>query len=671
MTVISSAGRLLDVAEPWYPAVSYGSVRLYDGFNQDYATLYRTQPNVRTCVEFLARNIAQLGLHVYERMNDTDRKRLVDHPLARLLAQPLPAAYKLTTYRMIEALVGDLGVYFNAYWLKIAPDASHPVGLLRLPPALVSVKGGLAPSGYELNLGAQPVALAAEAVVHFRGYNPESAVTGLSPLETLRRVLAEEHAAGEYREGFWQGSARIGGFVKRPKGAGKWSDTARERFRAEFEALYTGKAGSGRTAILEEDMEWEAGTFNAQESEYMAGRKLAREECARAYHIPLPMVGILDNATFSNITEQHKNLYQDTLGPWCTMIEQDVMLQLLPEFGEPGRVYVEFNIAEKLAGSFEEQAAVLQTAVGRPWMAPDEARGRLNLPSMGGQAAELGVPMNLLVGDEAVQANQGQITDPAPAAAGGAGDDPGGRGSEASGADAVGLGQGVKARRRVDATLAETRREHERQWAAVLERTFRRQQAAVVSQIPKGEKAGRVLMVDQIWDQKRWDRELQADLFRLNGATALVWARWLAKMLAFEVDEARMQAWLSEHSLVQAQRINGATREQLAAALAGEDARGLAEELFGLAIGVRALEIAVTAVTAAASFGSNEAALQGGLKMKTWKVNSTNPRELHATMNGETVPVRERFSNGQMWPGDPAGGADNCAGCQCSVIFKR
>jgi len=83
---------------------------------------------------------------------------------------------------------------------------------------------------------------------------------------------------------------------------------------AEFEALYAGEDNSGKTAVLEEGMTWKQASFSARDSEYLAGRKLTREECARAYHIPLPMVGILDHATFSNIKEQHKNLYQDCLG---------------------------------------------------------------------------------------------------------------------------------------------------------------------------------------------------------------------------------------------------------------------------------------------------------------------------------------------------------------------
>ena len=45
--------------------------------------------------------------------------------------------------------------------------------------------------------------------------------------------------------------------------------------------------------------------------------------------------------------------------------------------------------------------------------------------------------------------------------------------------------------------------------------------------------------------------------------------------------------------------------------------------------------------------------------------------DAHAAMNGEKADVRARFSNGMMWPGDPAGGADNNAGCMCSVRFGR
>ena len=101
------------------------------------------------------------------------------------------------------------------------------MGLLRVPAPYVITKGGLMPTGYEVTIGGKLLKVAPEAMVHFRGYNAESAILGLSPLETLRRVLAEEHAAGDYRESFWANAARMGGIIERPADSPAWSQTAR------------------------------------------------------------------------------------------------------------------------------------------------------------------------------------------------------------------------------------------------------------------------------------------------------------------------------------------------------------------------------------------------------------------------------------------------------------
>ena len=64
------------------------------------------------------------------------------------------------------------------------------------------------------------------------------------------------------------------------------------------------------------------------------------------------------------------------------MIEQELERQLLIEATDQDDVYFEFNIAEKLKGSFEEQASGLALSIGRPIMTANEGRARLNLPSI-------------------------------------------------------------------------------------------------------------------------------------------------------------------------------------------------------------------------------------------------------------------------------------------------
>lgn len=354
-------------------------------YSMDYAQIWRTQPAVRTVVTFLARNIAQLGLPMYQRNDDADRKRLQDHPLAMLLRQPNPST---TRYRFINALVHDFAIYDTAYWLKTKIDGSTN-GLLRLPPELVTPKGGdwTTPERFEFSGTKGHVSFDADEVVYFRGYNTLEDV-GVSPLEALRQILLEDRASSQMREQLMRNGARVSGYLKRPpsKEAGEWSKEARDRFRKQWQQQYVGNgAQAGGTPILEDGMEFIAASQTAKDLQYVESRKLTREEVAAAYFIPPPMVGILDHATFSNITEQHKMLYQDCLGPWLTMIQDEIALQLIPDFeSKPHNFYVEFNLREKLTGSFEERADAIQKTVGGPTMTINEARALDNRPPVEG-----------------------------------------------------------------------------------------------------------------------------------------------------------------------------------------------------------------------------------------------------------------------------------------------
>lgn len=389
-----SEGKVVELYKPTGGG-AFAPVQLSDSISQTYAALWKSQPHVRTVVGFLARNIAQLGLHVYKRVSDVDRERVLDHPLALLLSRPNP---RTTPYRFIEALVSDMAIYDNAFVLKVRPK-DQSAGLVRLDPSQVQLVGTnpFVPDGFKV----AKTVFKPEDVIHLHGYSAIDARVGVSPLETLRTRLAEEYQATLYREQLWRNGARLSGYLQRPADAPAWSGTAKERFRSQWQSQYSGDGSRvGGTPILEDGMTYVPAAVNPRDAQYVEARKLTREEVTAAYHVPLTLVGILDNATYSNMAEQHKMMYQDTLGPWLTMIEQEFALQLVPDFGDTEDLYVEFNLAEKLKGSFEEQALQLSTSVGAPWMTRNEARGRLNLPQIEG-GDELITPMNVTEGGQA------------------------------------------------------------------------------------------------------------------------------------------------------------------------------------------------------------------------------------------------------------------------------
>lgn len=462
----------LSPPQPTWSTSSPGSLALY-GLNQAYADIYRTQPNVRICIDFLARNIAHVAFQVFRRVSDTDRVRLVDHDLARWLNHPNPGT---TRYRLFEDLVTDLGIYDRAFWVKVRyvdQDRRAAIGLVRLPPAEMAVEGELLPTGFVWTTAdGRTKPFAPSEIVHFSGYQ-----RGISPLETLRRILAEEQAAGEYREHFWRRGARVPGVVTRPKEQKRYTTPQATEWREGWRAAYGGASGED-VVLLQEGETFQQTTQSAKDSEYTVGGKLRREICAAEYHIPQPFVGILDHATFSNIREQHKNLYQDCLGPRFEHLREEIHRQLLVECDDQRDVYGEFNIAGKMAGSFEEQAQALQLATGRPYQTVNESRAKVNLPRIDNLEFDTVAPQQ--GGPSDATAHPTRALPPAPARPDDEEDD--------DEADA-------------------------RTIAPVVLHAARLRQQAQLGKVPVTERASAFFA-----DLERWNRELTADLTPLLGA---------------------------------------------------------------------------------------------------------------------------------------------------------
>ena len=404
MSFVVTAGQIEAVqrAPYTYRSAPATSINLFSTFTQTYQELWRSQPALRTVVDFLARNVAQLGLDAFQKLSPTDRVKLLDHPVAQLLERPWPGT-KWTKYRLLNTLMHDLCIYDSAYILKIRAGEGGPTrALLPMPAHMVAPTGDnmFLPDGYVISGNRGNIEVDAADVVHVHGYNGIDPRQGVSPIETLRQILAEEYSATAYREQLWRNGARVAGFITRPKDAPKWSDAARNRFESSWKSLYSGDNSSGGTPLLEDGMSFVSSGVTPKDAQYVESRKLTREEVAVAYHVSPVMIGLMDGATFSNVTELHKMLYQDTLAPYLTQIAQDLENQLLEDVDPSaagGSIYLEFNLAEKMRGSFTEQASAMQSAVGGPWMTRTEARAAFNLPHID-DADELIVPLNVTTG---------------------------------------------------------------------------------------------------------------------------------------------------------------------------------------------------------------------------------------------------------------------------------
>lgn len=609
-------------------------------YRAEVERFWREQPNVRKVVDFIARSVASIPLHTFERVSDDERRRVTMHPLPTLLGAPRPG---VGPFRFWHAVLSDSLLYDKFCVIKAPTNAG--MELIHVPSwrlnfkvdelrRVVAIRYWI---GDQLALRnddqrEQWVDIPLEAAVYDYGYAPASA--GLSPLHTLSTVLKETSDAIAYRDKVWANGPRVPAYVHRPHEAPEWDEGARTRFMTGLRDYRMNQSRAGGWPLFEDGMELRTvDLVTSKDMLDLEGRKLAGEEVATSYHIAPELIGIRPG-NFSNLRELRQTLYRDALGPYIDAWTQAINTQLVPDLAGTRRLYVDPHLDAKLRGSFEEQATTATTLVGAPVMTRNEYRARNNMPPIEG-GDELVTPMNVTEGGLANPRDTGEQNRV-----------PGGPEREEP-----------KAAPRSKATPADSDLDKH---ARVVKRFFERQGRDVLKRIEAGDA--------EWWDGERWDGELADVLLSLHLTTSSAAGRAELSRLGLdtdEYDEPRTIAFLREAARLSAGSINASTQESVAAARDDEDADpATVFENEG-----RPAEIAMTVATFAAGFGTVEAVRQrgGGGATKTWRVNSSNPRASHKRLNGETVDLDDDFSNGLPWPGAMGSDADESAGCRCSI----
>lgn len=650
------------LSEPYEPFISTGGIPVMDpGSPLNYWTrtdverFWRSQPNLRKVVGFVARNVASIPLHTHERVSDSERRRITDHILPKTLSRPQP---RVGSYRFWESVLSD-GLLYDRWAVLKDWQADGSLHLVQLPSwrlyfatdpfrrvSAAAFWVGDTSDLEEAEDGWLPLDL--DSLIFDHGYAPRSA--GLSPVETLKDILDESAEAVQYRRDVWKNGGRASQYIKRPMEA-TWTGEQRDRFAAGLRKFLNGGSDSGGMMLLEDGME--AGALPhplSKDVNDLAGRELSAAEVSSAFYVAPELIGIREG-NFSNVDAFRQSLYRDSLGPYITAWEQAVNIGLTDELAGNRNLYVEANVESKLRGSFLEQAAVAQSTVGAPSMTRNEYRALMNQPPIEG-GDELVVPLNVLVGGQASPRDSGS------------------QNQTASNSRASSEAKDSSSRRSVKVGPPAN---HDKKAEQVLAAFFRRQSSAVRSRIGAGS--------DDWWDSDRWNDELSADVTGLYLLTATAAGKATLEGLGIspdEYDEPRTLAFLKKSARISAESINKATQaaveDALQVDLDAEDAPSPLDavgHVFDVAEDSRAIEAAVTVTAFAAGFGSVEAARQRSSgATKTWRTNSGNPRASHAAMNGETVPIDDTFSNGLEYPGGIGAGADEVAGCMCSVTIR-
>jgi HK97 family phage portal protein len=363
------------------------SIALVGNKHATYEALYRTQPWIRASVDRVTNGIGRLPWASFvDAEQEGERSRQRTGPLAELLESPFERG---TATHLKQAIVKNLMLHENMIAVKVRPGIGRPPSEL-LPSSFMFweiIPGETRRIDWYVfhgEIAGKParIPFRPEEVVHFHNWGTGRGLYGDARMEALRTTLIQEDAAQRAIIAGFENGLRFSGAYSID---GTYKDKAtRDRVLEQLREVYGSVDQMFKVMLLEGGAKWQEMSSNFVDADLVNLRKMDREEVAAVMNVPQPSIGILDHATYSNITEQHLMESQDTWQPWTTLIEETLQEHLVkPEPTMRGQ-YVEFNYKETLKGDPNKEIEAGVKAVGGPYMTVNEFRATQNMSPIEG-----------------------------------------------------------------------------------------------------------------------------------------------------------------------------------------------------------------------------------------------------------------------------------------------
>ncbi len=651
---------------------------------------YRAHGVIYSCVRRLSDASASVPWVAKERTDDGE-ELVTEQPVNALMARPNP---RWSWQDLMQVLCIDLNLGGNGYWLLLWEGDTHELWRLRPDWVTPILDEKLFVSGYQWTVGQKKVVLPARdeargmAVIHFRFIDPGSDVLGLSPLQAVSRVVDTDNAAIDWNYAALQNQARPPGALSAPD---TLDDAQYARLKEQIAEQMSGPKNARIPLLLEGGLEWQQHGFNPTEMDFLKGREVNAIEICEAFGVRPEWLGRIPGK-FENVRQARRITWEDTIIPYLVDIKGTMNLQLAPILGE--NLLFDYDLSRTPAvlearGELVKQAKVLW-GMGVPFNQVNEQLGLGFEPVPGGDMGYLPAMLLPIEGTDGEESQQAVAALPA---------------AKPRPALAAGTAPRAFPRPRVPAGSRvlnlDTEERKERYWRAFERQRLRWERGArlkikerfaaelkvLLEQLEAGVHDLSMAIEDQL---PAWDQLLSAvwqgvfEQFGAETAEALgmevkrgappsslrtVWDPWPEEAQNFVAQS------VGEHITEISETTKLAVRKEIAEGLAAlEDTPKIAKRLQGLYEGFgrnRSYVIARTEVGGAANYGTHQAAEQSGVvETHTW-VSSRDDRvrDSHAAIDGETVPLKERYSNGLLFPSDPAGAAADVVNCRCVEVF--
>jgi len=334
------------------------------------------EPAIRqACIDAYAQTIAAMDLELSQETGDGGHEDVEDGPVVALLAKP--NTYQ-TRSDFILNLIWNLFEWGNAYAVFERQGAT-PVGMHLMASRYTTPYVDAQSKAIYYALGGNPLVpeginylVPQRDVLHVRLHCPVHPLIGVSPIRAAALAMAANVAITTQQAAFFSQMARPSGVLSTEATLTRQQI---DMLRAAWEAQSVG-LNAGGVPILSNGLKWQALGINSQDSEIAAAFNMTVEDVARAFRVPLPLVGSPVGATYNNV-EQLIALWMSTgLGFVLEHIENAYEAA----FEIPSDQQIEFDTDTLARTYFKGRVEALTKGISGGLYSPNEAREREGLP---------------------------------------------------------------------------------------------------------------------------------------------------------------------------------------------------------------------------------------------------------------------------------------------------
>jgi HK97 family phage portal protein len=287
-----------------------------------------------SAVSLISDTISTLPCGAYLRIGATRRPL---NPRPMWLDQP--DVDLSTRAAFFQQVFSSLLVHGNSYTRVFRDAQGQVVNLVNLNPEKVEVersKIGRKIFKYE----GENRQLTTDDVIHIVDLILPGDLKGLSRVETLKQSLGLNIALSDYAARFFGTGASAAGVIEFP---GNLTSEQAKQLADGFDARHrNGSRRAHKTGVLSGGAKFVATQTDPEKAQNLESRKFAVEEIARAFNVPLHLLGVPGTATYSSVEQNNLSFVSMTLRPLAEKVEA-AFSRLLP-----GDAFIKFQFNDLL-----------------------------------------------------------------------------------------------------------------------------------------------------------------------------------------------------------------------------------------------------------------------------------------------------------------------------------